>query len=582
MKNKILICVGTSGLSAGANEVADNFQSELKKHNLFNNYEIIKTGDKGLFVDVIVEIIDSKKTTYINVKPDDVIKIIDSHIINNELYKKRLADENYTNFFKDQERIVLKNCGKIDPEQIDSYLERDGYQAIQKAFKMSRDKILEEVTDSGLKGRGGGGFLTGMKWEFGKKAESNTKYIICNADEGDPGAFMDRSVLESDPHAVLEGMIIAGYTIGANNGYIYCRAEYPLAIKRLNIAITQAKEKGFLGENILGTNFSFNLKIKAGAGAFVCGEETALIASIEGRRGHPKPRPPFPANKGLWGNPTIINNVETLANIKHIILNGAKWFASKGTKNSTGTKVFALAGKIKNTGLVEVPMGTTIKELVFGPGGGMINKRKKFKAVQLGGPSGGCLPESLIDTPIDFESINKTGAIMGSGGMIVMDESTCMVDMAKYFLKFTVAESCGKCVPCRVGLKRMLETLEAITEGKGTQEHIEFLKEMSPTIKETSLCGLGQTAPNPVLTTLKYFPEEYEEHITEKKCRAKVCESLLEFEVIPDKCTKCGLCFRACPTDALEWKKGEVAYINRDKCIKCKACFEACNFDAIK
>ncbi len=582
MKNKILVCVGTSGLSAGADKVAENFETELKKINRLNDYKIVKTGDKGLFADVIVEIIDSKKTTYINVKPKDVEKIVESHIVNNELYKRRLANENYTNFFKNQERIVLKNCGVIDPEQIDDYLEQGGYEAVKKTLKSSQEYILKEVTDSGLKGRGGGGFLTGIKWGFAKKIENDTKYLICNADEGDPGAFMDRSILESDPHAVLEGMIIAGYTIGASFGYIYCRAEYPLAIKRLNIAIKQAKENGFLGENILNSGFSFNLKIKAGAGAFVCGEETALIGSIEGRRGRPKPRPPFPAVKGLFEKPTIINNVETLANIRHIINNGSKWFASKGTKDSTGTKVFALAGKIKNTGLVEVPMGTTIKELIYGPGGGLKNKRKKFKAVQLGGPSGGCLPESLIDTPIDFASINKTGAIMGSGGMIIMDQDTCMIDIAKYFLNFTVAESCGKCVPCRVGLKRMLEVLEAITDGKGTQEHIEFLKEMSPTIKETSLCGLGQTAPNPILTTLKYFPEEYDEHINQKKCRAKVCEKLLEFTVIPDKCTKCGLCFKACPTDALEWKKGEVAYINKDKCIECKACYGACNFDAIK
>ena len=442
--------------------------------------------------------------------------------------------------------------------------------------------MIEEMKISGLRGRGGAGFPTGMKWDFCRQAEGDQKYIVCNADEGDPGAFMDRSVLEGDPHAVIEGMIIAGYAIGATEGYVYCRAEYPIAIKRLTRAIAQAEESGYLGKNIQGSDHSFHLTIKQGAGAFVCGEETALLASIEGRRGMPKSRPPFPAQKGLWGKPTTINNVETLANIRHIYEKGAKWFASVGTENSKGTKVFALAGKVKNTGLVEVPMGMTIRDLVFGPGGGMLKKKDKFKGIQLGGPSGGCLPEDLLDTPIDYESINQTGAIMGSGGMVVMDTRTCMVDVARFFLDFTVTESCGKCVPCRVGLKRTLEVLDEITAGRGKEEHLTFLKEMGNTIKNTALCGLGNTAPNPVLTTLRYFPEEYQAHIHDRVCPAHVCTALVKFEFIEENCTKCGKCFKACPVEAITWEKKQYPILDKTKCIKCKSCIDACNFEAIQ
>ncbi|TRZ48080.1 MAG: NADH-quinone oxidoreductase subunit NuoF, partial [Dehalococcoidia bacterium] len=465
---------------------------------------------------------------------------------------------------------------------IGDYIAHGGYNSLKKVFDTDPEKVIEEIKKSGLRGRGGAGFPTGLKWEFCRNAKGDEKYVVCNADEGDPGAFMDRSVLEGDPHSVIEGMIIAAYAIGANEGYVYCRAEYPLAIKRLNKAIAQAREKAFLGKNILGSKFSFDISIKQGAGAFVCGEETALIASIEGRRGTPVSRPPFPAQKGLWGKPTLINNVETLANIRHIITKGAEWFSSIGSERSKGTKVFALAGKVKNTGLVEVPMGTTLRQLIYGPGGGMLNKNIGFKAVQIGGPSGGCIPESLLDTPIDYESITETGAIMGSGGMIVMDERTCMVDIAKFFLDFTVAESCGKCVPCRVGLKRMLEVLEKISEGKGKQEHIAFLQEMAATIKDTALCGLGNTAPNPVLTTLKYFLDEVVAHIKGKVCPAHVCLKLMKFEVIQEKCVKCGRCYEVCPANAIDWKKKEYSKINKDKCIKCKACVNACPFMAIE
>ncbi|MCX5701559.1 MAG: 4Fe-4S binding protein [Candidatus Omnitrophica bacterium] len=478
-------------------------------------------------------------------------------------------------------RIVLSHCGEIDPEDIDAYIANEGYSAIKKVLRMSADEVIGEIKKSGLRGRGGAGFPTGLKWEFTKQAKNDLKYIVCNADEGDPGAFMDRSILEGDPHAVIEGMLIAGFAVGAQAGYVYCRAEYPLALARLKKAILAADRKGFLGKRILKTKFSFDIQIKEGAGAFVCGEETALLASIEGRRGMPVTRPPFPAEQGLWGRPTLINNVETLANVRYIITKGGDWFSSIGFQKSKGTKVFALAGKIKNTGLVEVPMGTTIRKLIFGPGGGMLNKNIGFKAVQIGGPSGGCLPEKLLDTPIDYESITSTGAIMGSGGMVVMDKHTCMVDMARYFLEFTVAESCGKCVSCRVGLKRMLEVLEDITAGKGKPQDLEFLKEMSATIKDTALCGLGNTAPNPVVTTLQYFEDEYEAHIKNKICPSGVCAGLLKFEVLIEKCVKCGLCFGVCPAGAIIWEKQEYAKINLDKCIKCKACINVCPFLAI-
>ena len=584
MEIQILICMGTSGLSAGAEEVEKLFREELKRHNLSDKCKIVKTGDRGLFRDVLVDIITGElgRITYEYVKPENVAEIVEKHLVKGEPVEKLQAGEDYEQFFAGQTRIVLENCGEIDPEDIEDYIVHGGYEALKKALEIPPEKVVEEVKNSGLRGRGGGGFPTGRKWEFCRNAKGDKKYVVCNADEGDPGAFMDRSVLEGDPNAVIEGMIIAGYATGGSEGYIYCRAEYPLAIKRLRISISQAREKGVLGEKVLGSDFSFDISIKEGAGAFVCGEETALIASIEGKRGRPITRPPFPAVEGLWGKPTLINNVETFANVRHIIVKGAKWYSSKGTEGNSGTKVFALAGKVKNTGLVEVPMGSTIRELIFGPGGGMVKKRVGFKGVQIGGPSGGCLPESLLDTPIDYESITKTGAIMGSGGMVVMDERTCMVDIAKFFINFTVAESCGKCVPCRIGLKRMLEVLEEITEGKGEEKHIAFLQEMGTTIKETALCGLGNTAPNPVLTTLKYFPDEYREHIKDKNCSSHVCTALLEFEVDEDKCTKCGQCFKACPVGAIKWKKKEYAKINKDKCIKCKSCINACDFMAIK
>lgn len=582
--SKILVCTGTSGISAGAEEILNILQDELTKRNLLNSWEVKRVGDRGLFRDVLIDIIDpdGNKITYEYVEPSDITKIVEEHIVNGKPVKKLLAGKDYMQFFKGQTRIVLSNCGEISPEDIDEYLERDGYAALKKALKSNPFEIIDEIQKSGLRGRGGAGFNTGLKWRFCKEAESDEKYVICNADEGDPGAFMDRSVLEGDPHSVLEGMIIAGYAIGSNTGYIYCRAEYPQAIKRLNQAIAVAKERGFIGKNILNSSFSFDIEIAKGAGAFVCGEETALISSIEGKRGMPRIRPPYPAQKGLWGSPTLINNVETFANIRHIIQKGSEWFASIGTEKSKGTKVFALAGKVKNTGLVEIPMGTTIRQIIYGPGGGQIRKKIPIKAVQMGGPSGGCLPASLFDTTVDYEAISKTGAIVGSGGMIVMDEKTCMVDIAKFFLQFTVSESCGKCLPCRVGLKRMLEILSEITEGRGKMEHIDFLIEMGNTVKNTSLCGLGNTAPNPVLSTIKYFYDEYVAHISKRQCPAGVCTNLISFEVNEDKCIKCGKCYKACPAEAIQWKKGYYAKINKNICIKCKACIGACDDMAIR
>jgi len=584
MKVKILICMGTSGISAGAKEVERVFKDELKQHKLIEKCKIVRTGDRGLFRDVLIDIITPElgRVTYEYVKPEDVSKIVERHLVEGKPVKELEVGKDYEEFFSTQMRVVLSNCGEINPEDIDDYIAHGGYKALDKALDMGPEKVIREIKKSGLRGRGGAGFPTGLKWEFCKNAEGDVKYVVCNADEGDPGAFMDRSILEGDPHSVIEGMIIAGYAIGANEGYIYCRAEYPLVVKRLSTALSQAKEKRLLGEGVLDSKFSFDINLIQGAGAFVCGEETALLASIEGRRGTPRPKPPFPAQQGLWGNPTLINNVETLANIRHIIIKGAEWFSSIGSERSKGTKVFALAGKIKNTGLVEVPMGTTIRQLIYGPGGGMISKKGNLKAVQIGGPSGGCLPESLLDTPIDYESITQTGAIMGSGGMIVMDESSCMVDIAKFFTSFTVAESCGKCVPCRVGLKRMLEVLEEITRGKGKEEHINFLQEMATTVKNTALCGLGQTAPNPVLTTIRYFLDEYKAHIKEKKCPARVCIELLKFEVVEERCVRCGRCYKACPVGAIEWKKKEYPRIDKDKCIKCKSCINVCEFRAIQ
>jgi len=491
------------------------------------------------------------------------------------------TSENPPNYTKKQHKIALENCGVINPEKIEEYIENDGYQGITKVLKeMSQEDVVQEIKDSGLRGRGGAGFPTWFKWNAALNSQGNQKYMVCNADEGDPGALMDRSVLEGDPHRLIEGMLIGGYAIGASEGIIYCRAEYPLAIERLEKAMAQAKEKNYLGENILGTDFTFNLRIKKGAGAFVCGEETALIESLEGKRGMPRLKPPFPAQSGYWREPTNINNVETLANVPWIISKGAEAFASVGSEKSKGTKVFALSGKIKNGGLVEIPMGMTLREVIFDIGGG-IKKDKKFKAVQMGGPSGGCIPVELLDTPVTYENINATGAIMGSGGMVVMDETTCMVDIAKFFLDFTCKESCGKCTYCRVGTKRMLEILERITKGEGKIEDLDELEQLGNSIKDGSLCGLGQTAPNPVLTGLKYFRDEYEAHIIDKKCPAKKCEALLTYTIDPDNCTGCTLCARNCPTEAISGKVKETHKIDQDLCIKCGNCYDVCNFDAV-
>jgi NADH-quinone oxidoreductase subunit F len=579
----ILVCQGTSGLSAGANEVASALAKELEKHPEIK-YKIKRVGDRGLFKDPLLDIleVDGSRTTYEHVSIDHVPSIVEQHLIGGKPVEELLATKDYTQFFEGQQRIVLRNCGEIDPEDIQEYLQTGGFSALQKVLDLDPQQVIDEVKSSGIRGRGGAGFPAGVKWGFARKAEGEKKFLICNADEGDPGAFMDRSVLEGDPFTVIEGMLIAGYAIGASQGIVYVRAEYPLAIKRMQSAIEQCKETGYLGDNILDSGFSFDIQIKEGAGAFVCGEETALIASIEGERGMPRPRPPFPANKGLWDHPTIINNVETLANLPHIINKGAEWYRSIGTEKSTGTKVFALAGRVANTGLVEVPMGTSLRDVIFGPGGGMVKKRLAFKAVQIGGPSGGCLPENLLDTSIDYESITETGAIMGSGGLVVMDESSCMVDIARFFLNFTVKESCGKCVPCRSGLKKMLDILEKITRGEGAQGDLEKLERLAKAIKATALCGLGNTAPNPILTTLNYFRDEYEAHIGEKKCPSSVCVDLIAFEVDQDICTKCGKCYTACPSEAVIWEKKQKAVIDKDKCIKCRACIDVCDFRAIK
>lgn len=588
MKTQVIVGLGSCGLAAGAGKVYDEINRIKEADGL--DFELKKTSCIGMcFREPLVEIIDDTGSyLYGDVDVKKVDEIIDKHIlqyspVKEYLVKSDVVETPYKDYFDGQVKIVLRNCGYIDPESIEEYEQRGGYEAIKKIAreKISVHDVIKTVLDSGLRGRGGGGFPTGLKWKFANSNRSEEKYIICNADEGDPGAFMDRSVLEGDPHSVLEGMIIGAYAIGASYGYIYCRAEYPLAVKRLNIAIKQARERGYLGTDILGIEgFNFDIEVKEGAGAFVCGEETALIASIEGERGMPRKRPPFPAVSGLWKKPTNINNVETYANIPWIIINGAEAYAKYGTEKSKGTKVFALTGKIKNGGLVEVPMGITIKDIIYKLGGGIIGD-KKFKAVQLGGPSGGCIPEYLSDTIVDYDSVTATGAIMGSGGMVVMDETTCMVDIARFFLDFTYKESCGKCTFCRIGTKRMLEILTRITEGEGREGDIEKLEELAHQIKDGSLCGLGQTAPNPVLTTIKYFRDEYEAHIRDKKCPALHCKKLLTYEIIPDKCTGCMVCKRGCPVEAIEGEKKLPHFIKQELCIKCGDCYAKCKFDAI-
>ncbi len=587
---KITVGMGSCGIAAGAKPVFEKLNNLIISSNN-KDITLEETGCIGMcYKEPLVEISDrdtGEITLYGEITDEKVEKVFNQHILNNEILtdwvvkstNKKGSEEN---LFKKQFRIVLSRAGNIAPESIEDYLNTEGYVGLTKSIKeMTREDVIDEIKKSGLRGRGGAGFPTGLKWQFAYNAKCNKKYIVCNADEGDPGAFMDRSVLESDPHSVLEGLTIGAYAIGANEGYIYCRAEYPLAIKRLNIAIKQAKERGYLGDNILGSDFSFHIKIKEGAGAFVCGEETALIASIEGKRGMPTIRPPFPANKGIWGKPTNINNVETLANIAWIIRNGAEKYSSLGTERSKGTKVFSLSGKIRRTGLIEVPMGITLREIIFDIGGGIKND-KKFKAIQVGGPSGGCIPESLLDTPVDYDSLNETGAIMGSGGMVIMDESTCMVGVAKYFLNFTQSESCGKCTFCRVGTKRMYEILNKITEGKANEGDLNKLENLAYMVKESSLCGLGQTAPNPVLTTLKYFRDEYEAHIKEKKCPSKECKALITYKIETEKCKSCGLCAKSCPVNAITGDKGVPYVIDQLTCMKCGNCFNVCPFGAIE
>jgi NADH-quinone oxidoreductase subunit F/NAD(P)H dehydrogenase (quinone)/NADP-reducing hydrogenase subunit HndC len=588
---QLMLCGGTGCHSFGSLKFQEALQKELEQQGLAEEVKIIETGCNGFCAVGPVMLVQPDGIFYQKLRPAHVPHLVEEHFLKGRPVKKLFyvepaSKETIPNmadipFFTHQVFWVMRNKGAIDPEVIDEYIARDGYFGAAKALQeMTSKQIIEEMKISGLRGRGGAGFPTGLKWEFASKSDGDTKYVLCNADEGDPGAFMDRSVLEADPHAVLEGMIIAAKAINAHQGYIYARTEYPLAVRRLGIAIKQARDYGLLGQDILGTGFDFDIDVYQGAGAFVCGEETALMRSIEGKRGMPRPRPPFPALKGLWEKPTILNNVETLANVAQIMTNGGEWYASVGTDTSKGTKVFALSGDVNNIGLVEVPMGTTLRTLIFDIGGG-VQKKKKFKAVQLGGPSGGCVPEQYLDIPIDYEEIAKVGAIMGSGGVIVMDENTCMVDMARFFMDFVQDESCGKCTPCREGTRRLLEILEKICDGKGEPEDLEALEDLSPVIKNSALCGLGQTGPNPVLSTLRYFKDEYDAHIHEKRCPAKRCVALLKFEVNPDICTKCGLCFRSCPVEAITWQKKEVARIDKDKCIKCMTCYDKCKFDAI-
>ena len=586
----ILVCRGTGCTSSNSPDIIDNFRKILKEKNI-QNVRVIRTGCFGLCAKGPIVIVRPEDTFYAMVTPDDCREIIEKHIEKGEIVERLLCKDldnkmvkrlDELNFYKKQKRIALKNCGVIDPEQIDEYIAFDGYKALEQVLtSMTPEEVINEISESGLRGRGGAGFPTGKKWSFTSQAKSDKKYVVCNADEGDPGAFMDRSILEGDPHSVLEAMEIAGYSVGADKGYIYVRAEYPIAVQRLQVAIEQARDYGLLGKNIFGTDFSFDIEIRLGAGAFVCGEETALLESIEGRRGQPRLKPPYPANSGLWGKPTLINNVETFANITRIILNGAKWYASIGTEKSKGTKVFALGGNVNNIGLVEVPMGTTLREIVFDIGGGIPNGRE-FKAAQTGGPSGGCIPSEHLDIPIDYESLSSIGSMMGSGGLIVMDDSKCMVNISKFYLDFTVSESCGKCTPCRIGTKRMSELLEKICNGEADEDDLYKLEKLALNIKESSLCGLGQTAPNPVLSTLKYFRDEYMEHIKYKRCRAGQCKALANIEIDPEKCRGCGICQRNCPVNAITGEPGKPHKIDPYICIKCGTCVEKCPFLAIK
>ena len=585
----ILVCNGTGCTSSKSPEILEKFKKIIEEKGL-KNVRVIKTGCFGLCAKGPIVIIRPDDTFYAMVKPEDCEEIIESHIVENKVVERLLCKDidgtkvtklDDLTFYKKQKRIALKNCGVINPEDIDEYIAFDGYRALSRVLiEMSQDEVIETIDKSGLRGRGGAGFPTGQKWKLTKEAKGETKYVVCNADEGDPGAFMDRSILEGDPHSVLEAMEIAGFAIGANKGYIYVRAEYPIAVQRLKIAIEQAREYGILGKNIFGTNFDFDIEIRLGAGAFVCGEETALLESIEGRRGQPRVKPPYPATSGLWGCPTLINNVETYANIAQIILKGAEWFSGVGTATSKGTKVFALGGNVNNVGLVEVPMGTTLREIVYDIGGGIPNGRE-FKAAQTGGPSGGCIPKEHLNTPIDYESLKEIGSMMGSGGLIVMDDTKCMVCLAKFYLEFTVSESCGKCTPCRIGTKRMLEILEKLCSGEGTEYDIYRLEKLAVNIKKSSICGLGQSAPNPVISTLKYFREEFRQHAIEKECKAMECKALAKIEIDEEKCKACGLCQRNCPVNAIEGEGREKRHINQDKCIKCTTCIKSCPFHAI-
>lgn len=590
-RSHVLVCGGTGCTSSGSQQIIEALHTEIKNNGLKDEVAVVQTGCHGLCAEGPVVIIYPEASFYAMVKVEDVPEIVSEHLLKGRVIKRLLytdtvADNNIisladTDFYKKQHRIALRNCGVINPENIDEYIATYGYMALGKVLTaMKPEEVIQLILDSGLRGRGGAGFPTGLKWKFAAANDADQKYVCCNADEGDPGAFMDRSVLEGDPHAVFEAMAIAGYAIGASQGYIYVRAEYPIAIARLEIAIKQAREYGLLGKHIFGTDFSFDIELRLGAGAFVCGEETALMTSIEGNRGEPRPRPPFPAVKGLFNKPTILNNVETLANIPQIILNGPEWFASMGTEKSKGTKVFALGGKIKNTGLVEVPMGTTLREVVEEIGGG-IPDGKKFKAAQTGGPSGGCIPIEHFDIPIDYDNLISIGSMMGSGGLIVMDEDNCMVDIAKFFLEFTVDESCGKCTPCRVGTKRMYEILDKVTKGNATLEDLDRLEELCYYIKDNALCGLGQTAPNPVLSTLRYFKDEYIDHVVNKKCPAGVCKDLLTYTILSNKCIGCTLCAKACPADAITGELKKPHVIDTAKCLKCGACMEKCRKEAI-